>query len=136
MEALRGDRADRHGIRINAQRRICIRWTAQGPCDVEIVDCHREGTTMSARNGMRPVHPGEIPREELETIRLSANTPSKALDVPVNRIMIEPPREARGGSSRNLGLYRGSGQPAGSGAAGCNHNERRMMKIRGSSVLA
>ena len=34
LEALRGDRAGRHGIR-NAQGRICIRWTAQGPCDVE-----------------------------------------------------------------------------------------------------
>ena len=41
---------------------------------------------MNARNGMRPVHPGELLREELETIGLSANALSKALDVPVNRI--------------------------------------------------
>lgn len=41
---------------------------------------------MSIRNGMRPVHPGEILRDELETLGLSANALSKKLDVPVNRI--------------------------------------------------
>ena len=41
---------------------------------------------MPPKNGMRPVHPGEILREELETLALSANALSKALDVPVNRI--------------------------------------------------
>ena len=41
---------------------------------------------MSIKNGMRPVHPGEILRDELETLGLSANALSKKLDVPVNRI--------------------------------------------------
>ena len=41
---------------------------------------------MRPKNGMRPVHPGEILREELQTLDLSANALSKALDVPVNRI--------------------------------------------------
>ena len=41
---------------------------------------------MSVRNGMKPVHPGEILREELETLGMSANALSKALGVPVNRI--------------------------------------------------
>ena len=41
---------------------------------------------MNVRNGMRPVHPGEILREELDALDLSANTLSKALGVPVNRI--------------------------------------------------
>ena len=36
---------------------------------------------MSVRNGMRPVHPGEILCEELETLGLSANELAKALDV-------------------------------------------------------
>ena len=40
LEALRGDRAGQHSIRINAQWRICFRWTDDGPHDVEIVDCH------------------------------------------------------------------------------------------------
>ena len=35
---------------------------------------------------MRPVHPGEILREELDAIGLSANALSQALGVPVNRI--------------------------------------------------
>ena len=41
---------------------------------------------MPPTNGMRPVHPGEILREELQTLDLSANALSKALEVPVNRI--------------------------------------------------
>ena len=41
---------------------------------------------MTANNGMRPVHPGEILRDELQALGLAANAWSKALDVPVNRI--------------------------------------------------
>ena len=40
LEALRGDRAGQHSIRINAQWRICFRWTDEGAFDVEIVDYH------------------------------------------------------------------------------------------------
>ena len=40
LEALRGDRAGQYSIRINAQWRICFRWTDDGPCEVEIVDYH------------------------------------------------------------------------------------------------
>ena len=38
LEALRGDRAGQHSIRINSQWRVCFRWDADGPFDVEIVD--------------------------------------------------------------------------------------------------
>ena len=38
LEKLRGDRANTYSIRINDQWRICFRWTAAGPEDVEIVD--------------------------------------------------------------------------------------------------
>ena len=41
---------------------------------------------MSFKNRMRPVHPGEILRDELDALGLSANALSKALAVPVNRI--------------------------------------------------
>ena len=41
---------------------------------------------MSERNRLRPVHPGEILREELDELGLSANALAKALGVPVNRI--------------------------------------------------
>lgn len=40
LEALHGDRAGQHSIRINDQWRICFVWTAAGPEDVEIVDYH------------------------------------------------------------------------------------------------
>jgi len=40
LEALKGDRAGQHSIRINEQWRICFRWTHQGAEDVEIVDYH------------------------------------------------------------------------------------------------
>ncbi|GAA1831636.1 type II toxin-antitoxin system RelE/ParE family toxin [Pseudonocardia alni subsp. carboxydivorans] len=40
LEALRGDRAGQHSIRINDQWRICFHWTEAGPEDVEIVDYH------------------------------------------------------------------------------------------------
>jgi len=37
-------------------------------------------------NAMRPVHPGEILREELEALGCSARELARALDVPVNRV--------------------------------------------------
>ena len=40
LEALKGDRAGRMSIRINDQWRICFRWEAGNPVDVEIVDYH------------------------------------------------------------------------------------------------
>ncbi len=41
---------------------------------------------MSFKNGMRPVHPGEILRDELEELEMSANAFAEALNVPANRI--------------------------------------------------
>ena len=40
LEALSGNRKGQWSIRINDQYRICFRWTADGPADVEIVDYH------------------------------------------------------------------------------------------------
>ena len=40
LEALRGDRAGQHSIRINDQYRLCFLWLDAGPEDVEIVDYH------------------------------------------------------------------------------------------------
>jgi proteic killer suppression protein len=40
LEALKGDLAGKHSIRINDRWRIVFRWTAAGPEDVEIVDYH------------------------------------------------------------------------------------------------
>lgn len=42
LEALRGDRAGQHSIRINQQWRVCFEWPdgQPGPSNVEIVDYH------------------------------------------------------------------------------------------------
>jgi proteic killer suppression protein len=40
LEALKGDRAGQHSIRVNDQFRACFRWTEGGAEDVEIVDYH------------------------------------------------------------------------------------------------
>ena len=40
LEALRGDRAGYHSIRINEQWRICFRWDSGVAEEVEIVDYH------------------------------------------------------------------------------------------------
>ena len=40
LEALRGDLAGKHSIRINDQWRIVFQWTDAGPEQVEIVDYH------------------------------------------------------------------------------------------------
>ena len=41
---------------------------------------------MNSKNGMRPVHPGEILRDELEALDLTAKALANALGVPVNRV--------------------------------------------------
>jgi proteic killer suppression protein len=40
LEALGGDRAGQHSIRVNDQYRICFVWTEAGAEEVEIVDYH------------------------------------------------------------------------------------------------
>jgi proteic killer suppression protein len=40
LEALRGDRAGRHSIRVNDQWRVCFRWHEGNAFDVEMVDDH------------------------------------------------------------------------------------------------
>jgi len=41
---------------------------------------------MKRRNGMRPVHPGEILREEMEELEMSARALADAINVPANRV--------------------------------------------------
>lgn len=40
LEALRGDRAGFHSIRVNEQWRIVFRWTLHGPALVSLIDYH------------------------------------------------------------------------------------------------
>ena len=76
-------------IRMNSQWRMNFRWTSGvGPSEVEMVDDRPTGGNKETcwKNGMRPVHPGEILRESLDALGLSANALSKELGAPVNRI--------------------------------------------------
>jgi proteic killer suppression protein len=41
LEALKGDRAGQYSVRVNDPFRVCFRWTAAGPAEVEIVDDHQ-----------------------------------------------------------------------------------------------
>lgn len=41
LEALRGNRAGQHSIRINDQWRVCFRWHDGNAYEVEIVDYHK-----------------------------------------------------------------------------------------------
>ncbi|HEY4929304.1 MAG TPA: type II toxin-antitoxin system RelE/ParE family toxin [Acidimicrobiales bacterium] len=40
LEKLKGDRVGDYSIRVNQKWRICFRWTAAGPEEIEIVDYH------------------------------------------------------------------------------------------------
>jgi proteic killer suppression protein len=40
LEALRGDRAGKHSIRVNDQWRLVFRWTETGPAEVVLEDYH------------------------------------------------------------------------------------------------
>jgi len=40
LERLKGDRAGQMSIRINDKWRVCFKWTAAGPADVEFVNYH------------------------------------------------------------------------------------------------
>jgi proteic killer suppression protein len=40
LQALKGERAGQHSLRINDQRRICFAWREGAPFDVQIVGYH------------------------------------------------------------------------------------------------
>jgi proteic killer suppression protein len=40
LEPLAGGRKGQHSIRVNKQMRICFKWTANGPENIEIADYH------------------------------------------------------------------------------------------------
>ncbi len=62
------------------------------------------------KNGMRAVHPGEILREELEELGISAKALARALDVPGNRItaILKGQRGVTADSALRLSRYLGT----------------------------
>lgn len=67
------------------QWRICFRWVDDRPYDIEIVIITDKNEDM-IKNGMRPIHPGKILREELEELGMSAKALARELGVSQNRI--------------------------------------------------
>lgn len=61
-------------------------------------------------NKMRPIHPGEILKDELEALGLSANAFAKELGVPVNRItsIINGKRSITADTALRLSLFFGT----------------------------
>ena len=62
---------------------------------------------MTIKNGMSPVHPGEVLREELDALGLSANALAKAIDVPANRVtaILNAERGITADTALRLGRY-------------------------------
>lgn len=62
------------------------------------------------RNGMRPVHPGEVLREELDALEMSAKAFAEALHVPSNRIsaILKGQRGVTADSALRISRYLGT----------------------------
>jgi addiction module HigA family antidote len=88
LEKLRGDRVGQHSIRINDQLRIFLSGRLTDPMRSKS-PIITEGDHAMNKNGMRPVHPGEILFEEFmkpSEPPINANILAKALEVPSNRV--------------------------------------------------
>ena len=85
LEALTGERAGQHSIRINDQWRVCFTWKGADADDVEIVDYHSARLIMTRK--LDPIHPGQILREEfLVPMGISNYRLAKEIGVPAQRI--------------------------------------------------
>ena len=62
---------------------------------------------VTIKNGLNPVHPGEVLREELEYCGLSASALAKAMDVPTQRIteILDAERDITPDTALRLGRY-------------------------------
>ncbi len=62
------------------------------------------------RNNMPPIHPGEVLRDELDELGLSANAFAKALAVPANRItaILQGRRATSADTALRLACYFGT----------------------------
>jgi addiction module HigA family antidote len=66
---------------------------------------------MTIKNGMRPIHPGEILREEFaKPLELSANEMARCLNVPTNRVtgILNEERAVTADTALRLAAYLGT----------------------------
>ena len=65
---------------------------------------------MTIKSGMNPVHPGQVLREELDALGLSANALAKAICVPANRVtaILNAERGITADTALRLGRYFGT----------------------------
>jgi len=85
LEALRGDLADKHSIRINDQWRVVFRWGPRGTRGGRDRGLSLKGKAMAEK--LPSVHPGEVLREEfLRPMNLTPYAVARALGVPRTRI--------------------------------------------------
>jgi addiction module HigA family antidote len=66
---------------------------------------------MAPKNGMRPIHPGEILREEFaKPLKLSANEIARCLGVPTNRVtgILNEERAVTADTALRLAAYLGT----------------------------
>jgi addiction module HigA family antidote len=129
LEALRGDRAGQHSIRVNDQWRICFVWRSDGPHEVEFADHHRGMVMVVTMKDLEaglvdlsdvvepgaerlpPVLPGEILADWMEDAGLTAYGLARALHVPRNRVgaILAGKRAISGDTALRLGRYFGTG---------------------------
>lgn len=90
LEALKGDRAGQHSIRINDQYRICFEWADDGPELVEVTDYHRyvkKVAMVRTPTHRPPTHPGEMLLEEfLRPLGVTQRRLADAIQVPYQRV--------------------------------------------------
>ena len=102
LEALSGDRAGQHSIRVNDQFRICFAWHDGNAHDVEVIDFTKGKPSMILREdvvnkvldgvaadlpGLPPLTPGEVLLEEfMQPLGLTSRALAAELGIPGNRI--------------------------------------------------
>jgi len=86
-------------------------------------------------NKMRPIHPGEILREEMEELDLSANALAKALNVPANRItaILNEQRSITGDTALRLAKYFGT-TPEFWMNLQASYDVKRAMQVSGAEI--
>jgi addiction module HigA family antidote len=88
LEALKGDLAGYHSIRVNDQWRIIFRWEDNNASEVSLTDYHwaKEVSKMLPENRVT-THPGEILKEEfLDPMGITQMAFAEHLGIPLQRV--------------------------------------------------